>query len=158
MGGVATAAEAWAGGAGTWRPGNLPVGGVPPCDQGTYRGEGVTGDAAGPRQVPQGSHDFLVAEDGVHSSRHFCQLPEEVAAAVVAKVLKEAQLGVPWFVVDGRVQGQLRRVGQVQADPAIVARQGARAGPENFTGGHELVQHRRLVVGHPAGQDKGFPG
>ncbi len=34
----------------------------------------------------------------------------------------------------------------------------AGAGPEDFAGGHELVQHGRLVVGNPAGQDQRLPG
>jgi hypothetical protein len=155
---MGAAQPAQARGTGARCAGNLPVRGMSAGDQGPHRREGVTGDAAGPRQVPQCGNNFLVAEDGVHPPGHVRQLPEEVAAAIVAQVLQEAQLRVPWFVVDGRVQGQLRRVGQVQADPSVVSGEGTRSGPENLAGGHEFVEHGGLVVGHPAGQDQGLPG
>ncbi len=144
--------------AGPRGPRHLPVGGVAAGDQGPDGGEGVAGDPARPGEVPEGGHHVLVAEHRVHAAGNLRQLPEEVAAAVVLQVVQEPLLRVPGFVVDGRVQRQFGRIGQVQADPAVVAGQRAGAGPEDFAGRHELVQHGGLVVGDPAGQDQRFPG
>ena len=136
---------------------HLPVRGVAAGDQGPDGGERVAGNPARPGEIPECGHHVLVAEHRIHAAGNLGQLPEEVAAAVVLQVLEEPSLRVAGFEVDGRVQRQFGRIGEVQAHPAVVARQRAGTGPEDLAGGHELVQHGRLVVGDAAGQDKRLP-
>ena len=138
-------------------PGHLPVGGVAAGDQGADRSERVAGDPAGPGQVPERGDHVLVAQHRVHAAGDVRQLAEEVAAAVVPQMVQQPLLGVAGLELDGRVQRQFGRIGQMQAHPAVVARQRAGAGPEDLPGSHEFVQHGRLVVGHPARQDQRFP-
>ncbi len=54
----------------------------------------------------------------------------------------------------GRRQGEVRRVGEVQRDPAVVARQAPVTGPDDLAGRDEGVEHARGVVGDPRGQDE----
>ncbi len=136
----------------------MAVRGVAAGDKGTDRGECISGDAAGPRQIPQRGHHILIAEHRVHATGHVCQLAEEVAAAVVPEVVKQPLLRIARFIFDGGIQRQFGGIGQVEADPAVVSRQRAGPGPEDLTGGHELIQHGGLVVGHPACQDQRLPG
>ena len=65
--------------------------------------------------------------------------------------LRDLEIGV-------RVQRQrcLRR--GVQADPAIVSRQRPGPGPQHLPGGHQLIEHSRLVVRNPGREDEGLPG
>ena len=139
------------------RPGNLPVGCVAAGNHGPDRSKGVAGDAARPRQVPQGSHHILVTQHRVHAAGDLRQLAEEVPAAIVLQMVQQPLLGVPGLIVSRGVQGEFGRVRQVQAHPAVIAGKRTGAGPEDLAGSHQLVQHGGLVVGHPAGKDERFP-
>ena len=54
----------------------------------------------------------------------------------------------------GQRQGQWRLVAEVERDPAVGAGQRAVPDPDHLAGGGQLVEERRLVVGHPGGQDQ----
>ena len=138
-------------------PRHLPVGGMAAGDEGADRRERVAGDAAGPGQIPQRRNHVLVAQDGVHAACDVRQLAEEIAAAVVSKVVEQTLLRVPWLVLDGRVQRQVGGIGQMHAHPAVIAGEGAGPGPEDLSGGHEFVQHGGLVVRNPARQHQRLP-
>ena len=49
-------------------------------------------------------------------------------------------------------------VGRCQCDPAVPPGQRRAAGPEDLAGRGELVEHRRVVAGHPQGQDRLLEG
>ena len=55
-----------------------------------------------------------------------------------------------------RRQQQRRRVRRDEPHPAVPARQPAGPGPQHLAGGAQLVEHRRAVVDHAAGQHQLF--
>ena len=62
------------------------------------------------------------------------------------------------IVILGRREGQRRRVGGVQGDPAVASGEGAVARPQHLARRRELVEHAGGVVAHPARQDQRLPG
>ncbi len=84
-------------------------------------------------------------------------LPEEQAVATEER-FQDRPVERGGLHREGVGQQQRGGVGQMESDPAVLARQRARAGPEHLSGGGQLVQHGRVVVGHPGGQDQPLQG
>ena len=88
---------------------------------------------------------------------------ERLARQVVGDLAEEArpalrqQVDNPAFEVPAHLIGdrheERRQVGGRQADPAVVARQGAGTPPGDLTAREELIEHRRRVVAHARGED-----
>ena len=95
----------------------------------------------------------VVASGGVVGGAHLVgQRAEEVGAAAGERVEHGEPLGGGHPVGVGPGQGDVRRVGQVQRDPAVVAGQRPVAAPEHLARGHQLVEQGGGVVGDPGGQ------
>ncbi len=123
------------------------AGGAAGAEQGAQRGQGVVADVPGPGEVPQGGDDLGLGD--VRDA--LAQLAEEEAVAALQGVqqgLVERGAGER----DGLGAQQVGGVGQVQADPAVLAGQRPGAGPAELAGRHQLVQHGRLIVRQAGGQ------
>ena len=116
--------------------------------EGAQRGDRVVGQVAGPEQVPQrpwsapGRRSTRPRRraDG-RSSRRRPTAPR--ARARAARLSSSSPRSG---------KREVRRVGGVQADPAVGAGQRPGAGPDHLAGRRELVEHGRLVAEHAAGR------
>ena len=99
-------------------------------------GERVAGDAAGPGEVPQRAPTASVR-------RHWCLAAGDARAAagrsrrrrsppVLEERAQDSYCSTPGSKSDWRVQRQRRGIGQMQADPAVVAGQSSRRRTRGF--------------------------
>jgi hypothetical protein len=84
------------------------------------------------------------------------ELAEEVAAPGAEH---REQLGLDGIERCGcrHGQGELRRLGEVQAQPAVVAREGAGSRPDDLARGGEFVEHVGPVVGDACREHECLP-
>lgn len=122
------------------------------------RGEGVVGEPARPHQRPQRLGERVVADRpldvGAGGPPRAGQVAEEPAAAEQDRL----EHGGRDRVGRRHVQWQRREqsehgLGRGQRDPgAVAAGQRSEPPPHHLARRGELVEHRRVVVGHPAGR------
>lgn len=124
------------------------------AEQRAQRGERVIGEPARPGQLPDGVGKLRIGAVRMGGGADLIgDLPEEQSVSAV-------QRGQDGFVQRAelqRVRGRKEQgcaVGEVEGQPAILAREGARTGPDDLAGGGQLVEHRGVVARDPARQDQ----